>query len=485
MAGLFFRAHLARLMMAISAVPVGLMTTAISLSGGSAAAATSCPANAGGPVEHAVAVADVQVGGCAGYLVVSASGQVSAFGAATYHGDLTAVHLNAPIVGVASTADGGGYYLLGADGGIFSFGDAHFYGSTGNVHLDQPVVGMAATSDGGGYWLVASDGGVFSFGDARFYGSTGNVHLDQPVVAMARSGDGRGYDLVASDGGVFSFGDARFYGSLGGHPLAFPVVGLGATPDDSGYTLVDQYGQVYPFGDAQYYGSAACPTNPSGMGADPNLMADTGGGQQLITVDGRYYGSTQATLAVWARQADGCWSPATLPGQPAQPFRAEVGYNPSTGADLEDHRSEGDGSTPTGLYGFESTMYGVSTAAANPAYAYHHLVCGDWWDEQPGTAQYNQFVHVQCATTPPFGGDSEALWTETVAYQHFAVINFNPPPTSNPIGSGVFFHDDTTSGYTAGCVALPAGELDAVLAWMSPSGDPHIAIGTSSELPTL
>ena len=478
-------------------------------------------------MERATAVADVEVGGCAGYLVVSAAGQVSAFGAATYHGDLTSVRLNAPIVGVAATADGGGYYLLGADGGIFSFGDARFYGSTGNVRLNQPVVGMAATADGGGYWLVASDGGVFSFGDARFYGSTGNVRLNrpmvgmarssdgagywlvasdggifsfgdarfygstgnvrlnQPVVAMARSSDGRGYDLVASDGGVFSFGDARFYGSLGGHPPAYPVVGLGATPDNAGYTLVDEYGQVFTFGDAQYYGSAACAVNPSGMGADPNLMADTGGGSQLITVDGQYYGSTKATLTVWSRQADGCWSPATLSGQPAQPFTAEVGFNPSTGANLEDHRSEGDGSTPTGLYGFESTMYGLSNAVPNPSYGYHHLVCGDWWDEQPGTPQYNEFVHVACGTTPSFGGDSEALWTETVAYQHFAVINFNPPPTSNPIGSGVFFHDDTTSGYTAGCVALPSSELDAVLGWMSPAASPHIAIGTSAELASL
>ena len=85
----------------------------------------------------------------------------------------------------------------------------------------------------------------------------------------------------------------------------------------------------------------------------------------------------------------------------------------------------------------------------------------------------------------PFGGDSEALWTETVAYQHFAVINFNPPPTSNPIGSGVFLHDDTSAGYTAGCVALPAAQLDSVLAWLDPSLSPHIAIGTPSEMPSL
>jgi len=38
-----------------------------------------------------------------------------------------------------------------------------FHGSMGGKHLNAPIVGIAATSDGGGYWLVASDGGVFAF----------------------------------------------------------------------------------------------------------------------------------------------------------------------------------------------------------------------------------------------------------------------------------------------------------------------------------
>ena len=59
-----------------------------------------------------------------------------------------------------------GYWEVGSDGGIFSFGTAHFYGSMGGTHLNAPIVGIASTQDGGGYWLVANDGGVFAFGDA-------------------------------------------------------------------------------------------------------------------------------------------------------------------------------------------------------------------------------------------------------------------------------------------------------------------------------
>ena len=495
-----------------------------------ALAASQCPAGAGGAVPNVVGTATVVVAGCAGYLGAGAAGRVSAFGAAQDQGDMSGYRLAAPIVDVAAVPGGTGYYLLGADGGIFSFGSARFYGSTGNVHLAAPVVAMAVTPTGQGYWLVAADGGIFSFGDARFYGSTGGIRLNQPVVSMAPTAtghgywlvakdggvfsfgdarfhgstgdvrlvkpitgiyatpDGGGYTLVATDGGVFAFGDAHFYGSLGGHPPAYPIVGLSPTVDGTGYTLVDRYGEVFTFGDAQNFGSAACPVNASDLGVDPNLMADTGGGSQLMTVQGSYYGNVHAIFTAWDRRADGCWVPATLPGQPAMPYTAEVGLaGDGSGANLRDHRSEGDGTTPTGIYDFESTIYGNSTVDPNPAWTYHHLVCGDWWDESPASAQYNQFVHVgSCSTVSPWGDpDSEALWTETSVYQHFAVINYNPPPTSDPIGAAIFLHDDTPLGYTAGCVALPNAELDAVLAWMAPASAPHMAIGTAAEMPGL
>ena len=112
---------------------------------------------------------------------------------------------------------------MASDGGIFSFGDPTFDGSMGGSHLNAPIVGMAATPDGGGYWLVASDGGIFSFGDAAFFGSMGGVPLPAPIVAMAATPDGGGYWLVASDGGVFSLGNAGFFGSVPGRASLLPL----------------------------------------------------------------------------------------------------------------------------------------------------------------------------------------------------------------------------------------------------------------------
>ena len=127
-----------------------------------------------------------------------------------------------------------GYWEVGSDGGIFTFGTAHFYGSMGGTPLNSPIVGIASTPDGGGYWLVAKDGGVFAFGDAHFHGSMGGAPLNQPIVGIASSPDGGGYWLVAKDGGVFAFGDAHFHGSMGGVPLDQPIVGIAGDPTSGG-----------------------------------------------------------------------------------------------------------------------------------------------------------------------------------------------------------------------------------------------------------
>ena len=74
---------------------------------------------------------------------------------------------SAPIVGAASTTDGGGYYLAGADGGVFAFGDAGFYGSfvSGAAHAWQgspAVIGISlftgAPPVDPGYYVAASNG---------------------------------------------------------------------------------------------------------------------------------------------------------------------------------------------------------------------------------------------------------------------------------------------------------------------------------------
>jgi hypothetical protein len=137
------------------------------------------------------------------------------------------MHLNSPIVGMATTRSGKGYWLVAADGGIFCFGDAKFYGSTGGMHLNRPIVAMSRTVSGKGYWLVAADGGVFTFGDAKFHGSGGSKFFGV-VIDMAPGSNGRGYWLLNSVGQVFTLGTVPYYGDVFRRNIGF-ATGIAAT----------------------------------------------------------------------------------------------------------------------------------------------------------------------------------------------------------------------------------------------------------------
>jgi hypothetical protein len=170
-------------------------------------------------------------------------------------------------VGITPTTDRGGYWLVGSDGGIFSFGDSRFYGSipglgyapagtTGPNHLNAPIVGMVPSSDGGGYFMVASDGGVFAFGDAKFAGSCPGIGgCSGAAVAVMPDASGNGYWMVTATGHVYAFGDAGYYGAPAS-PSA-PVTSAHRTPDGKGYWILLSNGAVASYGDAGSFGSPA------------------------------------------------------------------------------------------------------------------------------------------------------------------------------------------------------------------------------------
>ena len=188
----------------------------------------------------------------------------------------------------------------------------------------------------------------------------------------------------------------------------------------------------------------------------------TGSARQLVTVDAASAHSTTATVRVYGRDG-GCWRLV------AGPWPARVGRN-----GLSAHHREGDGTTPLGTFRIGSVAYGV---AADPGthLAYHVLVCGDWWDEDPASPTYNRFRHVRCGASPPFHGGSEALWLETGAYAHFAVIEYNASPAVPGRGSAIFIHVDVGRP-TNGCVSLSARDLVELLRLLRPADAPAVSI---------
>src|SRR5579875_3010612 len=203
--------------------------------------------------------------------------------------------------------------------------------------------------------------------------------------------------------------------------------------------------------------TAACPPNLA------QSLRHTYGAGQLVTVESSVATTSYATVQLWQRSGN-CWTSA------GGPWSGRIGAN-----GFSSHHVEGDNTTPVGVYGIGATMYGNQP---NPGvrYGYHQLVWGDWWDEDPRSREYNTFQHVACGTAPPFGGGSEALWTETAAYPSFAVIDYNADPIAAGAGSGIFFHADTGSA-TAGCVSVPIGDLDRALDWLNPGLHPLFVMG--------
>ena len=194
-----------------------------------------------------------------------------------------------------------------------------------------------------------------------------------------------------------------------------------------------------------------------------NQVPGTQSATQLVTVTASAYGTTTASLDLWQRRG-GCWRHV------AGPWRAWLGRS-----GLSTHKREGDGATPAGTYRLGANAYGIE---ANPGVhgGYRRLVCGDWWDEDAGSASYNTFQHVACGATPSFGGGSEALWRISPQYRYFAVVEYNVRPTVRGRGSAIFLH--VSAGRpTAGCVSLPEAQLVRVLRWLRPSARPLIHLG--------
>jgi Peptidase A4 family/IPT/TIG domain len=202
-----------------------------------------------------------------GYWLDGSDGGIFTFGSAQFYGSTGSLKLQRPVVGIVPTANRGGYWLDASDGGIFAFGDSGFYGSIPGLglhpagsgqpnSLDAPIVGMVPSADGGGYFMVSSDGGVFAFGDARFAGSCpGMGGCSGAAVAVMPDASGNGYWLVTQTGHVYTFGDAPYFGAPG--PQSVPVTSAVRTPDGQGYWILFANGTIDNFGDAGALGSPA------------------------------------------------------------------------------------------------------------------------------------------------------------------------------------------------------------------------------------
>jgi len=194
-------------------------------------------------------------------------------------------------------------------------------------------------------------------------------------------------------------------------------------------------------------------------------VAGIGGAQQVITVAAAGYGTSIATVTAFEHDTNG-WHTAF------GPWTSYIGRN---GVAPVGAKREGDGRTPSGVFGIDF-MFGVDP---DPGvhFAYRHITGTNIvWDDDPGSANYNEWIDTNVASA---GARPEPM-DNTPSYDYGAVIAYNDARTPG-LGSAIFLHVSHGSS-TAGCVSLPTSELLDLLRWLDPARSPRIAIGTTASL---
>ena len=221
-------------------------------------------------------------------------------------------------------------------------------------------------------------------------------------------------------------------------------------------------------GQADTTGSSPLPTTTSAITASPStalldpVLARAGSASQVLVVTAPRYGATTATLTAYQREGEG-WR------QAFGPRTAHVG---TRGVAPPGEKREGDGRTPSGVYGFDF-FFGV---AADPGvrFPYRRVTSRSIvWDDDPVSPRYNTWVDLDVQEA---GKEPEPMYVSP-AYDQGAVIAYNSTRTPD-LGSAIFLHV-STGAPTAGCVSLPAGQLVDVLRWLEPAENPRIIIGVA------
>lgn len=127
-------------------------------------------------------------------------------------------------------------------------------------------------------------------------------------------------------------------------------------------------------------------------------------------------------------------------------------------------KREGDGASPLGRWRLKRLFYRADRIARpETGLPVVPLKPQDGWCDEVSHPLYNRPV------TLPFAASHEALWREDHAYDLIVELAHNDAPVVPGLGSAIFMHVSHDDGRaTAGCIALAASDLLAVLKRASP-----------------
>jgi len=202
--------------------------------------------------------------------------------------------------------------------------------------------------------------------------------------------------------------------------------------------------------------------------------------QQLVVVISPSWQATTAHLHTFVRE-DNHWQAHNMAFEVAIGRNGSawgVGLHPPQNTD-ERHKCEGDGRSPAGIFAIGSAFgYAPNIKSAWP---YRHMQAGHYCMDVLGSPLYNQIVdsaevgaEAITGSTEPMRLDLHKQGDERNALGF--VIAHNP---YNILGKGscIFAHLWQYPGQsTAGCTAMSAAHMNALLAWFEPSAHPHFVL---------
>ncbi|MEJ5283902.1 MAG: L,D-transpeptidase family protein [Brevinematales bacterium] len=157
-------------------------------------------------------------------------------------------------------------------------------------------------------------------------------------------------------------------------------------------------------------------------------------------------------------------------------FPATIGKN---GFAEIDTKREGDGKTPSGIFGIGFTFgYAEKATTKMP---YRQATTNDFWVDDVSSPLYNQWVRGK-----PDAKSMEKMRRSDHLYKWGVVIEYNTSPIIAGKGSAIFFHVwRKPYSPTTGCIALSEENILYILKWLDPDKKPVVIMGTEEELKKL
>ncbi len=193
--------------------------------------------------------------------------------------------------------------------------------------------------------------------------------------------------------------------------------------------------------------------------------AQIGESEQLIFATNRDSSSVLVTIHAVERN-DGVWHLV---------FPAFAGSIGEMGFAAIDHKREGDGRSPSGIFPLGIAFgYDPSVVTKMP---YRQATDDDFWVDDVDSEDYNKWVKGE-----PNAASWEKMKRDDDQYKYGVVIEYNMHPIEKGKGSAIFLHVWNGGDSTLGCVSMPEEMILKILGWLDPVKKPLIIMGTEFEL---